>query len=162
MWEIERKFKLNKKIFFENINNLNIIQKEVIEQSYINVNGNEVRVRKKEVLDGKFQYFLTIKSKGSLKRNEVELEIHSSKYDEIINSNLYIGESIRKFRYKVELSESLIAEVDVYGKNLLGLMIVEVEFKTIEEASRFVIPKWFGKEITNDEKYKNRNLIFKK
>lgn len=160
MLEIERKFKLNKKKFFDNFKLLNILQKEVIEQSYINTNGNEVRVRKKEILHNKFQYFLTIKTNGTIQRNEIELEIHSSKYDEIMSGGFCIGETLKKFRYKVELSESLVAEVDVYGKNLIGLMTVEVEFKSLEEANLFEIPAWFGEEITNNDKYKNKNLIF--
>lgn len=162
MWEIERKFKLDKKVFFENFNNINVVKKEIIEQSYINVNGNEIRVRKKEDLDGTFQYFLTIKTNGNLKRNEVELEIHSSKYEEIINGGFCIGETLKKFRYKIELEDSLVAEVDVYGKNLIGLMTVEVEFKSLEEASKFVAPAWFGKEVTKDDRYKNKNLIYRK
>lgn len=161
MVEIERKFKLNKQLFFEKFRQLTVIQKEIIEQSYVNINGNEVRVRKIEILDGKFQYFLTIKNSGNLKRNEVELEIHSSKYDEIINGGFCIGETLKKFRYKIELTDSLVAEVDVYGKDLIGLMIVEVEFKSLEDANKFVIPAWFGEEVTNNDKYKNKNLIFR-
>jgi adenylate cyclase len=38
------------------------------------------------------------------------------------------------------------------------MLSVEVEFKTEEESDQFVIPNWFGKEVTDDEKYKNKNL----
>ena len=40
-------------------------------------------------------------------------------------------------------------------------MIVEVEFKSLEDANKFIIPAWFGEEVTNNDKYKNKNLIFR-
>ena len=35
---------------------------------------------------------------------------------------------------------------------------MEVEFKSLEDANSFVAPTWFGKEITEDVRYKNDNL----
>lgn len=160
--EIERKFKLNKPVFFENLNNLNVLRKDIVEQRYLSVSDNEVRVRKIEHLTGNCLYYLTIKSKGDICRNEIEFEIHSSKYDEIVNSNICLGEPIKKFRYAVELTDNLLAEIDIYGAGLLGLMVVEVEFSSVEEAESFIKPDWFGEEITNDATYKNKNLAFQR
>ena len=36
--------------------------------------------------------------------------------------------------------------------------VAEVEFESEEESSSFEPPSWFSKEITHDERYKNKNL----
>jgi CYTH domain-containing protein len=38
------------------------------------------------------------------------------------------------------------------------LLLAEVEFNTKEEAAEFIPPLWFGKEVTYDENFKNKNL----
>ena len=48
-------------------------------------------------------------------------------------------------------------EVDVYENEYKGLVIAEIEFKTIEEANSFIPPSWLV-DITDDEKYKNQTL----
>jgi len=63
-----------------------------------------------------------------------------------------------KIRYYVPLESGHTAELDVYEGRLSGLVTVEVEFKTLEEAESFVIPDWFGKDISNIESYKNSRL----
>lgn len=87
-------------------------------------------------------------------RKEIEFEIPYSKYKDIINLKMYKGTIINKLRYRISLENNLVAELDVYGKELFGLIIVEVEFKTEEEAKSFKKSNWFGKEVTNDSKYK--------
>jgi CYTH domain-containing protein len=37
-------------------------------------------------------------------------------------------------------------------------MLVEVEFASVEDSARFSPPEWFGPEVTEDERYKNRQL----
>ena len=37
-------------------------------------------------------------------------------------------------------------------------MIVEIEFSDIKNAKSFDIPNWFGKEVTENNAYKNKNL----
>ena len=53
-----------------------------------------------------------------------------------------------------------IAEVDLYI-NLNNLKIVEVEFESEKEANNFKPPKWFGKEVTYNLEYKNKNLALR-
>ena len=38
------------------------------------------------------------------------------------------------------------------------MLFRSVEFKSLEDANSFVVPTWFGKEITEDVRYKNDNL----
>ena len=51
-----------------------------------------------------------------------------------------------------------MAELDIYYGELEGLITVETEFKSEKEANEFIVPNWYGKEITYDKRYKNKNL----
>ena len=39
-----------------------------------------------------------------------------------------------------------------------GLIYAEIEFNSVEKASKFNPPKWFYKDVTGIEKYKNTQL----
>ena len=51
-----------------------------------------------------------------------------------------------------------ISELDIYHLYLDGLLTVEVEFPDMAECMSFVPPKWFGKDISDDKRYKNTAL----
>ncbi|MEO0166524.1 MAG: adenylate cyclase, partial [candidate division WOR-3 bacterium] len=67
------------------------------------------------------------------------------------------GRRIEKIRYKIK-SDNKIIYLDIYKGKLKGLKIAEVEFKSVKEAKKFKPPEWFGKEVTYDKRYKNKNL----
>jgi CYTH domain-containing protein len=67
------------------------------------------------------------------------------------------GRRLQKVRYDIEQAD-LVWEVDIYQKEMTGLMVVEVEFASEEEAESFLVPECFGREVTRDERYKNKNL----
>ena len=46
----------------------------------------------------------------------------------------------------------------IFEEDLKGLVIVEVEFDSIEEANAFTSPDWFGEDVTNSGKYHNSYL----
>lgn len=46
-----------------------------------------------------------------------------------------------KKRYSLELSSGRTAELDIYDGKLKGLVTVEVEFGSVDEAAAFVPPK---------------------
>lgn len=48
--------------------------------------------------------------------------------------------------------------MDIYNDDLDGLVTVETEFSSEEQAEAFVKPSWFGDDITEDKRYKNKNL----
>ena len=121
-----------------------------IEQYYISFQP-EIRLRRMNK-----EYFLTIKTGSGLARNEFEFTVSKDTY--IRSINLKISNVICKNRYKYNLPDGLIAEVDIYTKNLSCLHIVEVEFPDLESSKRFLPPEWFGKEVTNDSEYKNQSL----
>jgi CYTH domain-containing protein len=48
--------------------------------------------------------------------------------------------------------------VDVYGGDLAGLCVAEVEFPTLADADGFRAPGWFGEEVTGRPGWSNAAL----
>lgn len=144
MLEIERKFIIYK--IPENINNYPFSH---IVQFYLHEDP-VLRIRKTDN-----NYFLTYKSKGLIARNEIELNIDKTLFDALYRK---ADKFIDKIRYKIPYCNHII-ELDIFNKNLSGLILAEVEFKSVEEADNFNPPEWFGKDVTNFPKYQNVNLI---
>jgi len=145
--EIERKF------IIENLpRDLEKYPRHEIRQGYLAVteDGTEVRIRHRGQ-----QYFLTVKSGGSLQRDEVEIKLIRDEFSRLWP--LTLGRRIEKVRYELEQAGNII-ELDVYGSSLKGLVTAEVEFQSFEDSESFVPPEWFGREVTQDERYKNKNL----
>lgn len=143
--EIEKKY-LTEKIPFD----ITAFPKNEISQCYISTSPT-IRLRKSDE-----SYILTIKGKGKLARQEFELDITKEQYDRL-KLKAETPEVI-KTRYKVPLENGLTAEIDIYYGALEGLITTEVEFSTVEEAEGFLPPKWFGKDVTFDSRYKNTSL----
>ena len=122
-----------------------------IEQAYLTSqrDGPEVRIRRR---DG--HCTLTVKSTGNLERTEVELAISDTDFSELWP--LTDGRRLVKTRVDYPLSRDLLAEIDTFDDR--ALILVEVEFAGGEDAREFVAPGWFGRDVTDDPAYKNRNL----
>ena len=146
MKEIERKFLV--KYVPIHREKLTILE---IEQNYLSINP-EKRIRK--IGD---KYFLTEKGNGNLVRAEKEVSITEKEFSKLIS--LCKFDSIKKSRYLIPLGEELTAEMDVYHGQLEGLVVVEVEFENIDDAFNFVPKDWFGREVTSNKSFKNKNLI---
>jgi adenylate cyclase len=123
-----------------------------IRQGYIAVtsDGTEVRLRQKGE-----RYFQTIKSEGGLVRNEIEVELTQAQYDELWH--VTVGRRLEKTRYEIPF-DSMTIELDVYKGSLVGLYLAEVEFGSVRDSEKFSPPAWFGREVTEDKRYKNKNL----
>ena len=150
MNEIEKKF------LVKNVPNLKELSYIEIAQGYLNLNSEPIlRVRQ-----WGNKYFLTYKYKNKKSKInsciEYELPITKSAFLNLLKK--VEGNIIYKKRYFIKLNESLIAELDVFEKFLNGLIMVEVEFPDENDAISFIPPKWFGKEVTNDKKYRNSEL----
>ena len=143
--EIERKFKVGKLP-----NDITRVTPRHIIQGYISTTP-DLRIRKDDD-----EYYLTMKGKGLMCREEYTLEITAEEFNHL--SSKVEGRFIEKFRYCVPLESGEIAEVDRYTGDLGGLQVVEVEFKTKAEATAFKPPEWFSTEITEDKAYKNSSL----
>lgn len=145
--EIERKFLVK-----EVPENLNKHPSTEIIQGYLAIteDGTEVRVRKKG--DG---YFLAVKNGFGLQRQEVEIDISRDQFEKLWSMTK--GRGIEKVRFEIDYSGMKI-ELDIYKGILNGLIVAEVEFLSIDEARSFIPPDWFGREVTEDERFKNKNL----
>ena len=67
------------------------------------------------------------------------------------------GKQIEKNRWTWQL-DSQTYELDVFAGALNSLVLVEVEFSSIEQANNFQPADWFGREVTTEKCYKNKAL----
>lgn len=148
MIEIERKF-LVKSSEYKTL----AFKVEVFTQAYISKNpARSVRIR-----IVKNEGFLTIKG---ISKNEGTTRFEWEKklpIDEALElMKLCEDEVILKNRYFIKHDEVVI-EVDEFLKKNQGLVIAEIELKSVDQKLR--LPSWIGKEITGENKYYNLSLI---
>ena len=157
-FEIERKYLEKKKDICFNIKQFN---KKKIVQGFIYLKP-AIRIRKCG-----YQYYFAVKSKAPKKydkyddliRTEYEIEIDKNAYKYLLK--LCKGRIIYKIRYFIPYkykNKHYTIELDVFEKDLKGLIYAEIEFNSLKEANNLVPPNWFYKDITNIEKYKNSQL----
>lgn len=130
--------------------------KKELEQTYISTDPT-IRLRKSDD-----DLILTVKGKGSLSREEFELPLSPRQYASLLKKAE--TPSVSKTRYLIPLEGGLYdncgltAELDVYHGVLEGLLTVEVEFESLEDALSFAPPEWFGRDVSEDNRYKNTAL----
>ena len=147
IFEIEKKFLITEiPLDLSDFTFDRIIQGYILTTS----DGSEVRIRIKGD-----EFFLTAKSGGGLKRVEAEIKLAKEQFDKLW---LFTeGSRINKKRYSIKYGNYVI-ELDLYEEKLKGLIVAEVEFENEDDASSFNPPAWFGRDVTEDYRYKNRNL----
>jgi adenylate cyclase len=150
--EIERKFLIQ----ITDIKDLAAWKKIEIFQGFLSFEPI-IRLRQWKTKDVD-KYFITIKGKGLLAHSETETEITKQNFDEL-SVDVTTG-WIHKYRYQKQYGK-YVFELDEFLDDLEGLCVIEVEFKTEDEASAFEVPTWFGLDVTLDRKYKNSELIKK-
>lgn len=145
--EIEFKFLVHKDLWNQVIPNNSF----EIRQGYIfSDESKTIRVRTK----GEKGY-LTIKGKtNGASRPEFEYEIPIEEAIELLN--LFCSARIEKTRHEV-LYDGNKWEVDVFQGANKGLIVAELEVKS--ETDEFEKPSWIGKNVTDDSRYANSNLI---
>lgn len=137
-----------------------------IYQAYVGIaeDGSETRVRMTEPHsnDDK-RYELTVKTKGGLSRGERTVPISEEMYFTLSDSHKREGSLIVKLRLSIPYQDVTI-ELDIYDGDLHGLVVAEVEFHgeteqdALSAAAAFEPPSWFGEEVTEDSRFKNKNL----
>ena len=144
--EIERKF------LVERPPELGAASAERIEQGYLAAeeDGGEVRVRRKGD-----DTVLTVKRGEGLARDEVEIRLDDDEFEALWP--LTEGRRMVKTRHSLDHQGRTI-EVNVYGGELEGLVVAEVEFESKGDAGAFEPPDWLGTEVTDDRHYANRSL----
>ncbi len=101
-------------------------------------------------------FYQTIKRGSGKVRDEFEIELTAKQFKKLWPTTK--GRRIKKIRYAVPLSGKRVAFADIFQGKLKGLIMVEVEFLTVKECDAFVLPSWFGKEVTEDKRYTNQSL----
>ena len=150
MLEIERKFLMDG--FPIGLELLNEVE---VEQGYI---GFEPELRIRKAVDkhtGEEEFWLTLKGEGDLTRSEIETEISSDFYYDTADflDVRMIQKDYKKYRlgpWKLEVSR-------VDPGTDWEFYYAEIEFPTEMDAKDFVVPSYFGREITFNEDYKMKN-----
>ncbi|GIT99385.1 CYTH domain-containing protein [Sulfurovum sp. TSL1] len=144
--EIERKFLVDE-TKLPTLNN-----GYTIKQGYIQtVDQTTVRIRIRDT-----EAFLTIKGKSEgATRLEFEYPIPLNDAQEML-TNLCHASLVEKTRYLVA-HEGHTWEVDIFEGSNQGLLIAEIELESEEEV--FSLPEWTAKEVTEDVRYFNANLV---
>ncbi len=127
---------------------------DFIQQAHVVVTENkDVRLRKRQKPNGEVTRTLTIKKGTGESREEYDTEITPQQYWNLDSG--VEGTEIEKRRHEIQIGNHT-AEIDVYQGALEGLAVVEVE-----DPDGFEVPDWFGAEVTEDERYKNKWLAVK-
>jgi CYTH domain-containing protein len=123
-----------------------------LRQGYVAVDG-DVTVRVRIATE---EAWLTIKAGGDgLSRTEVEVQLPPEEAEQLWEHTA--GRRLTKTRHRVPVG-SHVAEVDVFGGALDGLVLVEVEFANETEAADFAAADWFGREVTDVPGWSNASL----
>lgn len=86
-------------------------------------------------------------------REEYNLPLNQASYEHLLTKA--DGIVLTKQRFLIPLpGTSCTAELDIFSGHYKGLMLVEVEFETEEQANAFVPPEWFGKDVTFSGEYR--------
>lgn len=147
--EIERKFLVAK--LPENLDQYPHVD---IEQGYL-CTSPTLRIRKMGDV-----YWLTVKEKvrtgsSAIHNREEEFRLTEDLYNHL--KTKCDGQLVIKTRYRIPLN-GLTAELDIFHGRHEGLQLVEVEFSSTEAADSFVVPSWFGEDVSTRPEYRNSFL----
>jgi adenylate cyclase len=131
-----------------------------IEQTYLHGTSDEsLRVRRSTRPDGSEERTETRKRRISARtREETERSLEPDEYRQLVERRDPSRRTIRKRRYTVPIEDGLICEIDVFGGDLAGLVLAEVELPS--EQTDFRLPDWLTveREVTDDPEYSNSAL----
>ena len=112
--------------------------------------GIELRIRQK-----KETFYQTVKMGAGVARTEIEIELNRDQFQQLWPFTA--GRRVTKTRFTLPVGTHT-AELDRFEGDLQGLTLVEVEFDALADSAAFDPPDWFGREVTEDERYKNQHL----
>lgn len=102
--------------------------------------------------------FLNIKSRElGVQRLEFEYPVPLTDAEILLNQ-LCDGAALSKTRYFVPYHD-VVFEIDEFDGANAGLVVAEVELT--DAAQQFAKPAWLGKEVTDEARYYNSNLVNK-
>lgn len=123
-----------------------------IRQGYLMIceSGAEIRIR-----DFGGTYVQTIKSAGSVVREEIEMQLTKEQFTYLWPFTE--GHRIEKTRL-LHKEKGYTYEIDIFKNLKDDLMIAEIEFDSNEDSKKFTPPGWLGEEITGNNRFKNQQL----
>ncbi|MFT4311722.1 MAG: hypothetical protein ACMXYF_00650 [Candidatus Woesearchaeota archaeon] len=77
---------------------------------------------------------------------EETIKLSESEYESL---QALDAKSFLKKRYKYEFSPKHFCEIDVYQERLLGLVVIDFEFSSLQEKEAFIPPDFCLVEVTN-------------
>lgn len=98
---------------------------------------------------------LTLKAGTGAVRTEFEWPLEPDEFEQLWKHT--VGRRLAKCRHRIDGGDHLI-ELDVFGDALEGLVMAEVEFDDDHALEQFRPPPWFGREVTDDDRYTNASL----
>ncbi len=154
--EIERKFLVK-----ELPEILHEYPRYTIHQYYISKNP-EIRLRWTFNYKDGNKYYLTFKGNGNLERTRYKVEVDHQQFLVLHKRALH---EIHKTRYEYPYKWKLYDDssfslehtlyIDIYYDDL---QVVKIKFESLKLANKFILPDWFGEEVTYNDDYKNKNL----
>lgn len=147
--EIERKFLVRA------LPDLSGVAQSALRQGYVTAPEDSVEVRLRQSDD---DFVLAVKSGEGVVRTERETAISAGQFDALWPATQ--GRRIEKTRWTGPLDGGLFYELDVYAGALAKLVTVEVEFASEQQATAFVPPEWFGRDVSADGRFRNKSLAF--
>ena len=125
-----------------------------IQQGYLAAgSGEEPEVRLRRRGD---RTLLTVKSAGTLVRVEEEIPLDERTFESLWP--LTEGRRLEKVRHLIPHGDGLEIELDLYEGDLEGLRVAEIEFPSEEAARAFDPPPWLHEDVTEDPRYRAKNL----
>ena len=152
--EIERKFRIYRnQIPFD----ISRFPSKEIRQGYI-LHSPALRIRKENE-----DYILTYKDRGGLSREEINITLPEAAGEKL--STKCDGQLIDKTRYLIPANakdatsgRDLVIELDIFHGEFDSLCYAEVEFDSEESANSYIVPGWFGKDLTGIHGFSNSDL----
>lgn len=110
-----------------------------------------------------------ISGRDSSEQEEHTIILFKKEFDSLAKAP---GKKVVKTRYYYKMPNEQTAEVDIFEDRLIGLALVDFEFKTKEEKDNFKMPdfcladvvqdKWLAGGILSGKKYSDLEKAFKK
>ena len=142
--EIERKFLVD----LDLLDSKTIVSTAIIEQGYLS-DKPTVRIR---IQDD--ESYITIKGETvGITREEFEYDIPLEDAKSMMKM---CDKTISKKRIFVDYKEKLWS-IDIFNGDNKGLIVAEIELE--DEDEQFDLPSWVTKEVSDDKRYYNSNLI---
>lgn len=98
--------------------------------------GEVLEITKKRPIDG-----------DASRQEELTIPLNEDEYAELSQCS---KKKVRKLRYEIEY-EGKMGEIDVFQDELLGLVVADFEFESVEEKNAFQMPEFCLVDITHED-----------